>query len=358
MADGEQTDDSQKTEDPTPKKLEEARKRGQVPLSREVNNWVMMAAASLFIMVFATPMMRDLGSVMRVYIEQAHALPQLPGGLAVVLGDGMKQVVKIMFLPFLLFMAAAFLAPFLQIGPLFAPEVIKPDWGKVSPIKGFGRLFSLRSIVEFVKGILKLGVIGLIAFIIVYPYFDRLEHMIDMPILTVMWEMKVIVMKMMIGVLVALAIIAGLDLIYQRQEYNKKMRMSRQEIKDEYKQSEGDPQIKGKLRQLRAERARQRMMQNVPSADVVITNPTHYSIALKYNPDENPAPIVVAKGIDNVAMRIREIAKENDIILYENKPLARALYDVVEIDEMIPTEHFQAVAEIISYVFKLKGKLR
>ena len=136
------------------------------------------------------------------------------------------------------------------------------------------------------------------------------------------------------------------------------MRMSRQEIKDEYKQSEGDPHVKGKLRQLRAERARQRMMQAVPDADVVITNPTHFSIALKYKPDEMPAPIVVAKGIDEIALRIREVAKEHDVVLYENRPLARALYDVVEIDEMIPTEHFQAVAEIISYVFKLKGTIK
>ena len=133
--------------------------------------------------------------------------------------------------------------------------------------------------------------------------------------------------------------------------------MSRQEIKDEYKQSEGDPQIKGKLRQLRMERARQRMMQAVPTADVIITNPTHYSIALKYNPDESPAPIVIAKGVDDIALRIREVAKENDITLYEDRPLARALYDAVEIGDMIPTEHFQAVAKIISYVFKLKGKL-
>ncbi len=134
------------------------------------------------------------------------------------------------------------------------------------------------------------------------------------------------------------------------------MRMSRQEIKDEHKQSEGDPHIKAKLRQLRVQRARQRMMQAVPEADVVITNPTHYSIALKYAPEEHAAPIVVAKGIDDVAMRIREVAKEHDIILYEDRPLARALYDIVEIDEMIPTDHFKAVAEIISYVFKIKGR--
>ena len=357
MAEDDQTDDSQKTEDPTPKKLEEARKRGQVALSREVNNWVMLCAATILIIALSGTMLNDLKNMMRVFIEHAHDMPRVPGGMEIILGGTLIKTMKILMLPFLFLFVAAFFAPFLQIGPLFAPEVIKPDISKISIMKGFKRLFSMRSIVEFVKGILKITIIGAIATIIIYPYFGSLEHMIDMPVLMVMEELHFLVVRMMIGILVVLAIIAGLDLIYQRFEYNKKMRMSRQEIKDEYKQSEGDPHVKGKLRQLRAERARQRMMQAVPEADVVITNPTHYSIALKYNPDESSAPIVIAKGLDEVALRIRELAKENDIVLYENKPLARALYDTVEIDEMIPTEHFKAVAEIISYVFKLKGKL-
>lgn len=357
MAENDQTDDSQKTEEPTPKKLEEARKRGQVALSREVNNWVMLCAATILIVTLAATMLSDLKDMMSVYIEHAHDLPQAPGGMEEVLGGALKKTLLIMMLPLLLLLAAAFFGPFLQIGPLFAPEVIKPDISKISLIKGFGRLFSMRSIVEFVKGIMKITIIAVVAVIIIYPYFGTLEHMIDMPVPMVMEELQFLTIRMMIGILIILAVIAGLDLIYQRYEYNKNMRMSRQEIKDEYKQSEGDPHVKARLRQLRTERARQRMMQAVPDADVVITNPTHYSIALKYNPDESPAPIVIAKGIDEVALRIREIAKENDIVLYENKPLARALYDVVEIDEIIPTEHFKAVAEIISYVFKLKGKL-
>jgi len=357
MAGDDNTDDSQKTEDPTPKKIEEARKKGNVALSREVNNWVILFAATILIMSFAGTMMSDLTAMMRTYIEQAHALPGMPGGLSVVLGEGLKQVLWIMMPPLLLLLIAAFFAPFLQIGPLFAPGVITPDLSKISIIKGVGRLFSMRSVVEFLKGIGKISIVGVIATMIILPYFDKLEHMIDQPVLVVMGEMQFLVIKMMVGILIVLMVIAGIDLVYQRYEYNKKMRMSRQEVKDEYKQSEGDPQVKGKLRQLRQQRARQRMMQAVPDADVVITNPTHYSIALKYNPDESPAPIVIAKGMDDLAMRIREKAKENDIPLYENKPLARTLYASVEIDEMVPVEHFQAVAEIISYVFKLKGKL-
>ncbi|PCI99682.1 MAG: flagellar biosynthesis protein FlhB [Alphaproteobacteria bacterium] len=352
-----QTDDSQKTEDPTPKKLEESRKRGQIAMSREVNNWVMLFAGTIFIVALVGPMMSQLASMLRVYIEFSHALPALPGGLGVVLGEGVKKVMGILLLPLLLFMFAAFAAPFLQIGPLFAPEVIKPDWSKVSIKKGLGRLFSMRSVVELLKGVVKIGVIGMIATIIIYPYFYGFEHFVNISIGAVMIELRALVIKMMVGVLIVLMVIAMMDLLYQRYEYNKKMRMSRQEIKDEYKQSEGDPHVKAKLRQLRAQKAQQRMMQAVPSADVIITNPTHYSIALKYDPDEMPAPIVIAMGMDETALRIREVAKEHDIILYENKPLARALYDVAVIDEMIPMEHFKAVAEIISYVFKLKGRL-
>ncbi len=352
-----QTDDSQKTEEPTPKKLEESRKRGQIAMSREVNNWVMLFAGTIFIVAFVGPMMSQLASMLRVYIEFSHALPGMPGGLGVVLGEGVKKVMGILLPPLLLFMFAAFAAPFLQIGPLFAPEVIKPDWSKVSIKKGFGRLFSMRSVVELLKGIVKIGVIGMIATIIIYPYFYGFEHFVNISIAAVMIELRALVIKMMVGVLIVLMVIAMMDLLYQRYEYNKKMRMSRQEIKDEYKQAEGDPHVKAKLRQLRAQKAQQRMMQAVPEADVIITNPTHYSIALKYDPDEMPAPIVIAMGVDETAMRIREVAKKHDIILYENKPLARALYDVAVIDEIIPMEHFKAVAEIISYVFKLKGRL-
>jgi len=356
MAD-ENTDDSQKTEDPTPKKLDEARKRGQIALSREVNNWVMIFAGTVLVMTLSGSTFSQLKDMMTVYIEQAHALPQMPGGMSIVLGGAVKKVAMIMLLPFLLLMVAAFLGPFLQVGPLFAPEVIKPDISKISLMKGFARLFSLRSLVEFAKSLLKLAIVGTVAFVIISPYFDKFEHMVDMPLFMVLAELKYLVVRMLMGILIVLSIIAGSDMIYQRHEYNKKMRMSLQEVRDEYKQSEGDPHIKGKLRQLRMEKARKRMMQEVPNADVVITNPTHYSIALKYNPEESPAPIVIAKGIDEVALRIREIAKENNIVLYENRPLARALYDVVEIDEMIPTEHFKAVAEVISYVFKLKGRI-
>ena len=353
----ENTDDSQKTEEPTAKKLEESRKKGQVALSREVNNWLMLMAGTVLIAAFSPWLFSNLVELLRAYLEQAHAIPQMPGGMHIALGEGMKQVVFLMAFPFIMFVFMAFVGPFLQVGPLFAPESIKPKLNKISPIQGFKRLFSLRSLMEFAKGVLKIIVIGVIGVILLMPYFDKFEHLIGLPIPYLLDELKSLIIRLMTGVLVIMLIVAVIDLAYQRYEHHKKMKMSRQEIKDEFKQTEGDPHVKARLRQLRSERGRQRMIQAVPTADVVITNPTHYSIALKYDSENMEAPICVAKGIDEVALRIREVAKEHNIELYENKPLARALYDTVELDEMIPTEQYQAVAEIISYVFKKQGKI-
>lgn len=358
MSEGEEQDEAQKTEDPTPKKLEEARKQGNIPLSREVNNWLVLLAGTVVVAAFSPYMFRELFEVLKFYIEKSYAVPGTPGGMKIALYDGMMEIMLILALPFLFFVLAAFLGPFVQVGPLFAPKSIKPSLSKISPLKGFKRLFSLRSLMEFAKGIAKIALVAVVGFIILYPFYSAIEHMIDIPVTALLDEMRILVLRLMIGVLIIMGIVAVADLVYQRNEHTKKMRMTKQEVKDEYKQTEGDPQIKSRLRQLRSEKARQRMMQAVPEADVVITNPTHYSIALKYDADTMEAPLCIAKGIDEVAMRIREVAKEHDIVLYENVPLARALYDSVDIDESIPPEHFKAVAEVISYVFKLKGKLK
>jgi len=354
----EDADDSQKTEDPTPKKLDEARRKGQIPLSREVNNWIMLFAGTLVVMASGPSVLSQMTVYMRTYIEQAHKLPAMPGGFATVLGNPVMDIISILAVPFLLLMAAAFLGPFVQVGPLFAPDTIKVDVSKISPFQGFKRLFSLRSVVEFAKGILKLTVIGVVGYMMLQPYYGQLEHMVGIPIPMMMDELAMLVVRMMTGILTALLIIAMIDLVYQRLEFSKKMRMTKQELKDEYKQTEGDPHIRAKLRQLRQERARTRMMQAVPKADVVITNPTHFAVALKYDPDSMDAPVLVAKGADDVAMRIREVAKENDVMIVENPPLARVLFDTVDIDRVVPPEHYRAVAEVISYVFRLKGRLK
>lgn len=349
-------DDAQKTEEPTQRRLSEARKKGQVALSREVNNWVMLFIGTILIGALAPTMFRELTVLMRVYIEHAHDLPVAPGGVTIALSEAFKGGLSAMALPLILLMIAAFLAPFVQVGPIFAPESIKPNVSKISPIQGFKRLFSMRSLMEFAKGILKIGTVGFIGVVILKPYFGQMEHIVGLPMELLLEELRTLVIRLMIGVLVVLVVIAVIDLVYQRYEHHKKMRMSKQEIKDEFKQTEGDPHVKARLRQLRSQRARQRMMQAVPEADVVITNPTHYSIALKYDPEEMEAPVCVAKGVDELALRIREVAREHKIEIYENKPLARALYDVVDVDEMIPPEQYKAVAEVISFVFKKRGR--
>lgn len=357
MAEDDSQDDSSKTEDPTPRRLDEARKKGQVPLSREMNSWVMLLMATMLVLALSGPMVTSLGQGLRTYLEQAHALPGVPGGLRSVLGGALLETLKILLLPFLLLMTAAFLGPFLQIGPLFAPEAVKPDISKISPIKGWKRLFSTRALMEFAKGILKIGIVAVVAYVLLRPFFDTIDHMVGMPVSVMMEEMKALVLRMLAGTLIVFLVVAVIDLLYQRMEHIKKMRMSRYDMKEEYRQTEGDPQIKAKLRQLRSEKAKQRMMANVPTADVVITNPTHYAVALKYDPDTMDAPLCVAKGMDQLALRIREVAKENNVSIIENRPLARALHDSVEVDEVIPTEHYRAVAEIISFVFRQKGKL-
>jgi flagellar biosynthetic protein FlhB len=353
----EEQDDSQKTEDPTPRRLQEARKRGQVALSRELNTWLMLLAGTLVVGAGSRPVMRALTGHLRAYIEHADRLPQVPGGFSVVLGDSFKDVIGILLVPFLALMAAAFIGPFVQIGPLFAPEAVKPALSKVSPLAGFKRLFSLRSLVELAKGLLKLAVVGAVSWLIIKPYYSALEHLVSVPVPVMLDEMLKLVIKLMIGILIVLAVVAAIDVVYQRLELYKKLRMTKQELRDEYKQAEGDPAVKARLRQLRFERARKRMMQSVPKADVVITNPTHYAVALQYDPDKMEAPTCVAKGVDALALRIRELARESNVTIYENPPLARVLYATVDVDDPVPPEHYKAVAEVISFVFRMKGKM-
>jgi flagellar biosynthetic protein FlhB len=358
MAENEQEDEASKTEDPSAKKLEDSRKRGQVAQSRDLSTWVMLLAATLLIGVATPSMFSTLSHELQAFFEHAHELPSGSGGIAQVLKEIFYISLRGSFIFFIILIFAAFVGPAMQVGFMISPEVLKPDFSKVSVMKGFSRLFSMKSVVEFIKGLLKISAIGFIGYLMVAPYMNAIEHSINIPTLDILTETQSLAVRMMIAILIAFLVIAIADFLYQRFEFMKQMRMTKQEVKDEYKQTEGDPFIKGKLKQLRMEKARQRMMQNVPKADVIITNPTHFSIALKYDTEISDAPIVIAKGVDAVAFRIREIAKEHDIILFENPPLARTLFDTVEIDDPIPVELYKAVAEIISFVYKKKGKIK
>lgn len=354
MAD-ESEDDASKTEEPTQKKLDEARKRGEVTSSREVNHWFMIFGATLFVMLLSPLLLRQLGNGLQGLVTQSdqYAVDTLKS-----VGEIMWPLLKLLFLalalPFLLFIVSAVAGSLMQVGPMWAPEHLEPKLERISIQAGFGRLFSRQTIVEFLKGLLKIVIVGVVVFSILWPAAVPSSALLDQPPASMLTMLSRLSLKVLGAVLAVMFIIAVLDYLMQRLMFMLKMRMSRTELKEEYKQSEGDPQIKQKIRQIRSERARRRMMANVPKADVVITNPDHYAIALEYKPPEMSAPVVVAMGVDLIAQKIKEVARENDIPIVENPPLARALYATADIEREIPHEHYRAVAEIISYVYKLK----
>lgn len=353
MAQGgdQQPDETSKTEDPTPKRLEDARKKGQVPVSREVGTWLILLAGTLVVTLGGAALLTEIARIGRAFLEHAHALE--PSAIAA----GVRAVGLALALPLGLFMVVGAAGPLLQIGPMLSGETIIPKLSKISPAAGVGRLLSARSLVEFGKGIAKIAVVSVVGYLVVAPYLDAPEHLVGAPMPMLLAETGELVSRMLVAILMVLLVVAAADLAYTRFAHHKKMRMSKQEVRDELKQSEGDPMIRARLRALRAEKARARMMAAVPGADVVITNPTHYAVALRYDPAAMEAPLCVAKGADRVALRIREVAEGAGVEVVENAPLARTLYAVVEVDEAIPPEQYRAVAEIISYVFKRKGRL-
>jgi len=356
VAEDESTDDSQKTEDPTPRKLEEAHKRGQVTNSREVNNWIVLFSATILVIMSGADIMSSIKELFKNFLEQSYAIPTDSAALGDVLRTLFLRVGGDVILPLAFLSLAGGLSGFIQTGPLFTLDPIKPDISKISIFKGFGRLFSKRSVMELVKGLIKLAAVAIAVVIVLRPYFDNVEHFVGLDISQSLFELQSLFLKMMVAVLSVLFVVAAFDYAFQRSEFMKTMRMSKQELKEEYRQSEGDPVVKSKLRHLREQKARQRMMQAVPAADVVITNPTHYAVALKYDSLKMDAPTMVAKGVDTIAEKIKAVARENNVPIVENATLARALYASMEIDQTIPRDHYKAVAEVISYVFKLKGR--
>lgn len=354
MAD-EGTDSSQKTEEPTAKKLRDARDRGQVASSREINHWFMLLAATILLLVLAPSMMGNLARTMTKFIERPEALPADPAGLYTMFSETLSEVGFALLPATAVFVLAALASGLMQNGFLASLDRIQPKLEKISIAKGFGRLFSLKAVIELLKGIVKIAIVGAVAIIIIVPEFKGMDELVTLPAIVFLGELQSISVRLVIAILTVMTVIAALDVLYQRFEHTKSMRMSRHEIKEELKQTEGDPHVKAKMRQIRMERARKRMMAAVPGADVVITNPTHYAVALAYKPDDMAVPRLVAKGADLVAQRIRKVAEENDIAIVENPPLARALFAGVDIDGEVPEEHYKAVAEIISYVFRLKG---
>jgi flagellar biosynthetic protein FlhB len=352
----EQPDDSQKTEEPTSKRLRDARRKGQIATSREVNTWLLLFGFGALLAAGGTALMRDLRQVLERFVISPHLVDMSAGGLGDTLFRLLVEVTAVLAIPMGLFVVLALAGSVGQNGLLFTGEPMKPKAEKVSLLKGAKRMFSAKQLAEFVKGMLKIVIVGTVGFLLLLPEWNRLDILPTLPITELLDEVLALVLRLLAAVLAIMLAIAIADLFFQRYQHKKQLRMTKQEVKEEFKNAEGDPQIKARLRQIRNERARQRMMQAVPQADVVVTNPTHFAVALQYEPDEMEAPKLVAKGQDVLAHRIRDLAEELDIPVVENPPLARALYAGVEVDEYVPPEHYETVAKIISYVFNLKGR--
>jgi flagellar biosynthetic protein FlhB len=350
-------DASQKTEEPTQKRLDEAHDKGQVAVSRELNHWFMFGGGLLAVFVFGPQAVRDVSRAVTRLIERPHAIAADINALTALFSDLATQIAYALAPMMAVLMVAAAAGSLLQAGLILAPEQIMPKFERVSPAAGFKRLFSLRAVIELLKGIAKLVVVGAVAWFAIAPYMVGIERFVLLAPEDTANETRAIVLVLMAAVMAAMTAIAGADLLYQRLALRRQLRMSREELREEFKQAEGDPHIKGRLKQIRAERARRRMMADVPKADVVITNPTHFAVALKYEQGTMSAPRVVAKGADVIAAKIREVATANEVPIVENPPLARALYATVDLDEEIPAEHYRAVAEVIGYVMRLKGRL-
>jgi flagellar biosynthesis protein FlhB len=354
MADESDTED--KTEDPTQKRLDEALERGDVVKSQEINTWFVIAGGTLIMSTFSdsiggglmVPLKNLIANSWMIHTDGPDLL-QLAKSLATV-------VIAAIGVPILMLALAAIAGNMIQHRLVWSGEQLIPKFSKISPASGLKRLFGKQAAVNFAKGIFKLVALGTVMTMILWPERLRLESLVSADPAVLLGLTTGMTVHLMGAVVAMLALVAIADYLFQYRQWYERLKMSLQEMKEEFKQSEGDPHVKGKIRQLRQQRMKKRMMAAVPKASVVITNPTHYSVALSYERGMS-APVCVAKGADNIAFKIREIAKAHDIPIVENVPLARALYATVEIDDEIPVEHYHAVAEIIGYVMGLRRGL-
>jgi flagellar biosynthesis protein FlhB len=350
-------DKSQQTEEPTAKRLEQAHDSGDVVKSPEVTTFILLGGGTLAIAMFGKYTAMGLARSLSLFLQQPDMMSVDGPGLAAMMHALLPEI-ALALAPFFAVMIAAGLAGHvLQSRPSLSFDKIAPDFSKISPLAGFKRMFGAEGWMNLLKGLAKIAVVGVAIWTQLWPERGGLEAILNQSTITVMHDMSRLLFKVLMAALSSLAVIAGLDYFWQRLRFMSRNRMSKQEIKEEYRQNEGDPAIKAKVRQLRHDRARKRMMAAVPKATVVIMNPTHFAVALKYESGKMAAPVCVAKGVDALALRIRAVAEENDVPVVENPPLARALHAAIEIDDPVPPEHFKAVAQVIGYVLRLQGKL-
>ncbi|NPA11769.1 MAG: flagellar biosynthesis protein FlhB [Epsilonproteobacteria bacterium] len=349
-------DDMEKTEEPTSRKIEDARKEGNVPKSQDMSGFIVLLVGSIVIIFYLKYVTFYLEEFFRFYTSFIGV--ELTKNM--VFGILIKSVLYIFIIlapVAIALILAGIIANVGQFGFLFTTKPLIPKFEKLNPIKGLKNLFSIKKLVEGVKITLKTFIafgVGFWLFTKFLAELPKLELMSFFEQLKWFEDKAMIIIFSMLGVFFIFAV---LDFAYQRYSYKKSLRMSKQEIKDEFKQTEGNPEIKAKIRQLQREMAKKRMMSEVPKADVVITNPTHYAVAIRYDKTKDEAPRVIAKGVDNLALKIKEIAREHDIMIVENPPLARELYKKVDVDEVIPPELYKAVAEVLAFVYRAKNRV-
>lgn len=344
----------ERTEEPTAKRLNEARKKGQVARSRELNTLLVMLASAVALWLLSGTAMSGLTDIMSTALSPEGDVLKTPELIPTHLSNVLISAL-ILITPFLLITVVAALAgPAVMGGLLFSPEAVAFKLEKLDPIKGLGRVFSTKGLIELVKALLKFFLVLGVA-VLVYKAMEReVMALITFDVMEGIVRSGSIIMLALVLLSATLVLIAAIDVPFQLWSHNKQMKMTKQEIKDEGKETDGRPEVKARVRQLQQEASQRRMLQDVPDADVVITNPTHYSVALKYDSDGSGAPRVVAKGQDLIALKIRSIAIEHDVAIYEEPPLARALHGTTEIGDEIPGPLFLAVARVLAYVFHLK----
>ncbi len=347
----------EKTEKATPKRRQDERKKGNVFQSREIGVVFSLLVSFYGLKLLAPYILRALEWSIRNYFYQAATVDEIITSDAIryfIQGCGVFAVAA---MPLLLVCGAvSVIATLAQTRGLFTMKSAAPKFSRLNPIEGIKKMFSMRGVVELLKSLAKIIVLGYIIWLQFRDEFWAFPRLMDMEPLQGMAFTANIVLEIAKSAAIVMVFVAAADYFYQWWDYEKNLRMSKQELKEEYKQTEGDPQVKGKIRERQQAQARQRMMQKVPGADVVIRNPTHFAVALKYDPQRSSAPVVVAKGADSLALRIVAVAQENGVFVTENKPLARGLYEAVDLDREIPDRFYQPVAEVLAFVYSLKKK--
>jgi flagellar biosynthetic protein FlhB len=354
MAD--EDDSSDKTQDPTQKRLDDAHDRGDVAKSQEINTWFVIAGGTLVLSTFSGSIGARILTPLRNLIANSWMIHTDGPNLLALAQSLAYAVLAALGVPFLMLALAAIAGNMIQHQLVWSGESLKPKFSKISPASGAKRIFGKQAAANFAKGLFKVVALGAVMAAILWPERYRLESIVRFDPAQVLGFTTGLTVHLLGAVVAMLAVVAIADYFFQYRQWYERQKMSLQEMKEEFKQSEGDPHIKGRIRQLRHARMKKRMMASVPKASVIITNPTHYAVALSYERGMS-APVCVAKGVDLVALKIREIAGKHDIPIVENVPLARALYATVEIDDEIPVEHYHAVAEVIGYVMGLKRGL-